>query len=74
MPWHAICSNGICLVTYVAWKEQPLANSDENAKYKVIDLMSDQVDVDKRRYNAPRVSIHAKWKPVRKLTKLMAKI
>ena len=32
----------------MAWKVPHLREFDENAKYKSVDLMSDQVDVDKK--------------------------
>ena len=32
----------------MAWEGATSSEFDENAKYKVIDLMSDQVDVDKK--------------------------
>ena len=58
----------------MAWKEQPLANSMKNAKYKVIDLMSDQVDVDKKG-GTMRLGIYpCKVEAGTKTRKLMAKI
>ena len=48
MPWHAICCNGFARNVCGMKVLRSQTNFDEDAKYKVIDLMSDQVDVDKK--------------------------